>query len=71
MQNRPLEGILKRLSQFYFRYRWTYKTRFFHFSIFLSKTNLKNVFIFLLIIAISISIIVIFLEKIYRLVCEL
>ena len=54
MQNLPLEEILKRLSQFYSRNRWTYKTRFFIFFIFLSKTNLKNVFKFLQIIAIYI-----------------
>ena len=48
----PLQGILKRLSQFYSRNRWTYKTHFFHFSFyFVSKTSLKNVFKFLQIIA--------------------
>ena len=52
--NRPLEGILKRLSQFFFRNRWTYKTRSFIFHFFLSETNLKNVFKFFKIIAIYI-----------------
>ena len=42
------------ISQFYSQNRWTYKTRFFHFSFFLSKTNLKNVFKLLQIIAIYI-----------------
>ena len=54
MQNLPLEGIWKQLSQFYYRNRWTYKTRLFHFSNFISKTNLKNVFKFLQIKAIYI-----------------
>ena len=52
MQNLPLEGILKRLSQFYSRNRWTCKTHFFHFSIFSSKTNQQNELKFLQIIAI-------------------
>ena len=45
---------MKRLSQFYSRNRWTYKTDFFHFSIFSSKTNQKNELKFLQIIAIYI-----------------
>ena len=52
IQNLPLQGILKRLSQFYSRNRWSYKTHFFHFSIFFSKTNQQNKFKFLQIIAI-------------------
>ena len=35
IQNLPLQGSLKRLSQLYSRNRWTYKTHFFfHFSMF-------------------------------------
>ena len=54
MQNLPLQGILKRLRQFYSRNRWTYKTHFFHFLIFYSKTNQQNEFKFVQIIAIYI-----------------
>ena len=54
IQNRPLRGISKRLSQFYSHNRWTYKTYFFHFSIFISKNKKQNEFKFLKIIAIYI-----------------
>ena len=52
IQNLPLQGILKRLSQFYSRNRWTYKTHFFHLFIFSSKFNYQNEFKFLQIKAI-------------------
>ena len=42
IKNLALQRILKRLNQFYSRNRWTYKTRFFNFLIFFSKTNQKN-----------------------------
>ena len=32
IQNLPPQGILKRLTQFYTRNRWMYKTHFFYFS---------------------------------------
>ena len=54
MQNLPLEGISKRLSQFYSRNRSTYKTHVFHFSIFFSKNNQQNRLKFSPIIAIYI-----------------
>ena len=52
IKNLPLQRILKRLSEFYFRNRSTYKTNFFHFFIFSSKTNQQNEFKFLQIKAI-------------------
>ena len=54
IQNLPRQGILKRLSKFYFRNRWTCKTNFIHFSFFFSKTNQQNELKFLQIIAIYI-----------------
>ena len=50
---------MKRLSQFYSHNRWTYKTHYFHFSIFFSKTNQQNEFKYF-------CIIMIVLEKIDR-----
>ena len=39
IQNLPLRRISKRLSQFNSRNSWTYKTHFFIFQFFFSKTN--------------------------------
>ena len=57
--------------EFYSRNRWTYKTHFFHFLIFLSKTNQQNELKFLQIIAIYILHYHEFFKKIDRLVWEL
>ena len=43
IQNLRLQGNFKRLSQLYFRNRWTYKTNFFNFLFFSQKlTNVIN-----------------------------
>ena len=39
IKNLPMQRIWKRLSVFYSRNRWTYRTHFFNYSIFFSKTN--------------------------------
>ena len=60
-----------RLSEFYSRNRWTYKTHFFHFSIFCLKTNQQNELKFLQFVAIYILHYHDFSQKIDRLVLKL